>query len=215
MLDGIAMQNNPRVAAVTNMVNMDDLLNNEIGGIVRVKDINALREFAIGTGSTAILPALQFFDETVRAKTGVTGAAMGMDADVLQSQTAAGVNAAVQAAAAVSELIARNLAEGGMKQMFKLIAQIARQHPNPDEMIRIDGNFVVVDPPFLDKRLGRHHECWPWQQPARRAHCCAANDAANADADLASIWSIQWSCHDDWHAQHAGRHSRHGGCSQR
>ena len=146
MLDGIAMQNNPRVAAVTNMVNMDDLLNNEIGGIVRVKDINALREFAIGTGSTAILPALQFFDETVRAKTGVTGAAMGMDADVLQSQTAAGVNAAVQAATAVSELIARNLAEGGMKQMFKLIAQIARQHPNPDEMIRIDGNFVVVDP---------------------------------------------------------------------
>jgi hypothetical protein len=146
MLDGIAMQNNPRVAAVTNMVNMDDLLNNEIGGIVRVKDINALREFAIGTGSTAILPALQFFDETVRAKTGVTGAAMGMDANVLQSQTAAGVNAAVQAATAVSELIARNLAEGGMKQMFKLIAQIARQHPNPDEMIRIDGNFVVVDP---------------------------------------------------------------------
>jgi hypothetical protein len=146
MLDGIAMQNNPRVAAVTNMVNMDDLLNNEIGGIVRVKDINALREFAVGTGSTAVLPALQFFDETVRAKTGVTGAAMGMDADVLQSQTAAGVNAAVQAATAVSELIARNLAEGGMKQMFKLIAQIARQHPNPDEMIRIDGNFVAVDP---------------------------------------------------------------------
>jgi hypothetical protein len=146
LLDGIAMQNNPRVAAVTNLVNMDDLLNNEIGGIVRVKDINALREFAIGTGSTTILPALQFFDETVRAKTGVTGAAMGMDADVLQSQTAAGVNAAVQAATAVSELIARNLAEGGMKQMFKLIAQIARQHPNPDEMIRIDGNFVVVDP---------------------------------------------------------------------
>jgi len=146
LLDGIAMQNNPRVAAVTNLVNMDDLLNNEIGGIVRVKDINALREFAVGTGSTAVLPALQFFDETVRAKTGVTGAAMGMDADVLQSQTAAGVNAAVQAATAVSELIARNLAEGGMKQMFKLIAQIARQHPNPDEMIRIDGNFVVVDP---------------------------------------------------------------------
>jgi hypothetical protein len=146
MLDGIAMQNNPRVAAVTNMVNMDDLLNNEIGGIVRVKDINALREFAIGTGSTAVLPALQFFDEAVRAKTGVTGAAMGMDANVLQSQTATGVNAAVQAATAVSELIARNLAEGGMKQMFKLIAQIAKQHPNPDEMIRIDGNFIPVDP---------------------------------------------------------------------
>ena len=103
LLDGLTMANNPRVMAVTNMVNMDDLLNNEIGGIVRVKDINAVREFAIGNAATAALPAIQFYDEAIRAKTGVTGAAMGMDADAVQSQTAAGVNAAVQAASAVSE----------------------------------------------------------------------------------------------------------------
>jgi hypothetical protein len=146
LLDGLAMANNPRVMAVQNLVNMDDLLNNEIGGVVRVKDINALREFSIGNASTAALPALQFYDEAIRAKTGVTGAAMGMDADALQSQTAAGVNAAVQAASAVSELIARNLAEGGMRQMFRLIAQIARANPNPNEMMRLDGQFVPVDP---------------------------------------------------------------------
>lgn len=146
LLDGLAMANNPRVMAVQNLVNMDDLLNNEIGGVVRVKDINALREFSIGNAATAALPALQFYDEAIRAKTGVTGAAMGMDADALQSQTAAGVNAAVQAASAVSELIARNLAEGGMRQMFRLIAQIARANPNPDEMMRLDGQFVPVDP---------------------------------------------------------------------
>lgn len=146
LLDGLAMANNPRVMAVQNLVNMDDLLNNEIGGVVRVKDINALREFSIGNAATAALPALQFYDEAIRAKTGVTGAAMGMDADALQSQTAAGVNAAVQAASAVSELIARNLAEGGMRQMFKLIAQIARANPNPGEMMRLDGQFVPVDP---------------------------------------------------------------------
>jgi hypothetical protein len=146
LLDGLAMANNPRVMAVQNLVNMDDLLNNEIGGVVRVKDINALREFSIGNGASSALPALQFYDEAIRAKTGVTGAAMGMDADALQSQTAAGVNAAVQAASAVSELIARNLAEGGMRQMFKLIAQIARANPNPNEMMRLDGQFVPVDP---------------------------------------------------------------------
>ena len=146
LLDGLAMANNPRVMAVQNLVNMDDLLNNEIGGVVRVKDINALREFSIGNAASAALPALQFYDEAVRAKTGVTGAAMGMDADALQSQTAAGVNAAVQAASAVSELIARNLAEGGMRQMFRLIAQIARANPNPNEMMRLDGQFVPVDP---------------------------------------------------------------------
>jgi hypothetical protein len=146
LLDSIAMANNPRVAVVDSMVNLDDVLNNEIGGIIRVKDVNAMREFTVGSAATQALPAMQFYDEAIRAKTGVSGAAMGLDADALQSQTATGVNAAVQAATAVSELIARTLAEGGMRQMFKLISAIARQHPNENEMMRIDGQFVPVDP---------------------------------------------------------------------
>lgn len=146
LLDSISMANNPRVIADEAKVNIDDLLNNEIGAIIRAKDITAVREFAIGNGASNALPAMQFFDEAVRAKTGVSGAAMGLDADALQSQTAAGVNAAVQAATAVSELIARTLAEGGMKQLFRAIATLARQHPDQEAMMRIDGKFVPVDP---------------------------------------------------------------------
>jgi hypothetical protein len=146
LLDNIAMMNNPRLGVLEGRANLDDLLNNEIGGIVRMKDINAVREFQIGNAAVSALPAMQYYDEAIRAKTGVSGAAMGLDADALQSQTAAGVNAAVQAATAVSELIARNLAEGGMKQMFRLIAQIARANPNPGEMMRLDGQFIPVDP---------------------------------------------------------------------
>ena len=146
LLDNIAMMNNPRVVVNDAMVNLDDMLNNEIGGIVRAKDINQVREMTVGGAASAALPAMSYYDESIRAKTGVSGAAMGMDTDVLQSQTAAGVNAAVQAARAVSELIARTLAEGGMKQMFDIIAKLARQHPNPDEVMRVDGQFVPVDP---------------------------------------------------------------------
>lgn len=147
MLDAINMANNPRVEAVEGMVNMDDLLNNEIGGIIRVKGPGGIREIVTGQAvAGATLPAMQYYDEAIRAKTGITGAGMGMDADALQSQTAAGVNAAVQAASAVSELIARTLAEGGMKQLFKLISQLARQHPKPDEVIRVDGQYTPVDP---------------------------------------------------------------------
>jgi hypothetical protein len=146
LLDNIAMMNNPRVVVNDAMVNLDDMLNNEIGGIVRAKDINQVREMTVGGAASAALPAMSYYDESIRAKTGVSGASMGMDTDVLQSQTAAGVNAAVQAASAVSELIARTLAEGGMKQMFDIIAKLARQHPKPDEVMRVDGQFVPVDP---------------------------------------------------------------------
>ena len=145
LLDNIAMVNNPRLV-VGPGVNMDDVLNNEIGAVIRAKDINAVRELTIGGMASSVLPAIGYYDEVIRGKTGVSGAGMGLDADVLQSQTAQGVNAAVQAANQVSELIARHLAEGGMKRLFKIIAQLARQHPNPDEMMRVNGQFVPVDP---------------------------------------------------------------------
>jgi len=145
MLDNLAMLNNPRLV-VGQGVNMDDVLNNEIGAIIRTKDITQLREITIGGAATAILPAMMYYDEAIRGKTGVSGAGMGLDADVLQSQTAQGVNAAVQAANQVSELIARHLAEGGMKQLFQIIAQLARQNPNPEEMMRVNGQFMPVDP---------------------------------------------------------------------
>jgi len=146
MIDGIHLANNPRLVVNASMVQMDDVLNNEIGGIIRAKDVNAIREIVMGMGSGATMPVIQYYDELIRSKTGVSGAGMGMDPDALQSQTAAGVNAAVQAASAVSELIARTLAEGGMTQLFRLVAQIARANPNPEEMMRIDGRFVPVDP---------------------------------------------------------------------
>lgn len=148
LLDSIAFANNPRIAFDPNLVNTEDVMNGEIGGIIRTKGApaGALQEITMGLAAQSTLPAIAYYDEQIRAKTGVMGAGMGMDADALQSQTKAGVNAAVQAAQAQSELIARHLAEGGMRQLFDKIAALARQHPDPDGMIRVDGEFVAVDP---------------------------------------------------------------------
>jgi hypothetical protein len=146
LLDNMSLINNPRMVVNSQLVNMDDVLNNEIGAIIRTKDVSALREITIGGMAGGLLPAITYYDEAIRAKTGVSGAGMGLDADVLQSQTAQGVNAAVQAANQVSELIARHLAEGGLKQAFKIIAKLAKQHIGNEEMMRVNGSFVPVDP---------------------------------------------------------------------
>lgn len=147
MLDSIYLSNNPRLLVNEDLANIEDAMNTEMGAIIRTSDVHlGARELIMGTAAQAALPAMQYYDEAIRAKTGVTGAGMGMDADALQSQTAAGVNAAVQAAAAVSELIARTLAEGGMKQLFRTIAKLARAHPQPNEMMRVNGEFTPVDP---------------------------------------------------------------------
>jgi len=146
LIDNVGMMNNPRLVVNDAMVVMDDLMNGEQGAIVRAEDVNAVREMVVGSAASTALPAISYFDEAIRGKTGVSGAGQGLDADALQSQTAAGVNAAVQAATAVGELIARTLAESGMKQLFRLIVRLAAQHPKPDEMVRVDGQYIPVDP---------------------------------------------------------------------
>lgn len=146
LLDNIAMVNNPRLEVTESQVHMEDVLNNEIGGIIRTKAPGHVREIVIGGAAASILPAIDYYDNVIRGKTGVSGAGMSLNADVLNSQSATGVNAAMDQSNQVSELIARHLAEGGMKQLFQIIVQLARQHPNEDEMIRMGGSYMPVDP---------------------------------------------------------------------
>ena len=147
VLDNVALTNNPRVEVVDGAVNIDDLLNNEIGGVIRVKQAGTIQPQSVPFVAGQTLGALQYFDQQVEDKTGVTKASTGLSPDSLQSTTATAVNATVQAQAAQIEVMARNLAEGGMRQMFKLMLQCMTQNVDEEQMMRFQGNsYVPVDP---------------------------------------------------------------------
>jgi hypothetical protein len=146
VLDNVALTNNPGLEILDGQVSVDDLLNNEIGRIVRVKQPNAIREQVIPFTAGSTLPALQYFDMLVDNKTGVSKASQGLDPDVLQSATATAVAATVEGAAGQAEVMARNLAEGGMRRLFKLIASCIIKNSDKEEIIRLNNQFVAVDP---------------------------------------------------------------------
>lgn len=148
LIDNVHMSNNPRLVVQEQNGNLEDALNNEIGAIMRAKGDPSAAYWPLTIPFTAqqTLPALQYYDTQTETKTGVSRSTLGMDADALQSTTAAGVNAAVQAASAAAELMARNLAEGGMRRLFKLMLMMTRQHSDPGEMMRLNGQFIPVDP---------------------------------------------------------------------
>lgn len=147
LIDNVAMVNSPKTYYREGSVSVDDLLNNEVGALVATKDPQTdVREAVVPPTSSAVLPAMQYFDGVVDAKTGVSRAGFGMDTDALQGQTVGAVNAAVQAASAAAELIARNFAEGGMTELFRLIARLAAKHVEPGELMQVNGAFVPVDP---------------------------------------------------------------------
>ena len=146
ILDNVAMTNNPRIGAVEGQVNLDDLMNNEIGGIIRMRQPGAIQDISVPFVAGQTLPALQYLDDLVEQKTGVTRASQGLDPDALQSTTKAAVTATIQASAAQIEVMARNLAEGGMSQLFKLILRLSIKHARSPEDMPMGQSFVQVDP---------------------------------------------------------------------
>ena len=150
VLDNVALTNNPGLEIVDGQVSVDDLLNNEIGRIVRVKQQGSIREQVVPFTAGSTLPALQYFDTLVENKTGVSRASQGLNADVLQSASATAIAATMQGAAGQAEVVARNLAEGGMRQLFKLIAATIINNTDKEEIIRLNNEFVKVDPRSWD-----------------------------------------------------------------
>lgn len=153
ILDNVQMTNNPRIEAVEGQVNLDDLMNNEVGGIVRVRAPGMLRDMAVPFVAGQTLPALQYVDQAVEMKTGVTRASMGLDPDALQSTTRAAVTATVSAAAGQVEVMVANLAYTGMRRLFKQVIKLMARHSPRAEMLRINGSYVPMDPRVWDADL--------------------------------------------------------------
>ncbi len=146
MLDNVALTNQPRQQVVEDLTNMDDVLNNEIGAIVRVKQMGAIQDLSVPFIAGSTLPAMQYMDEQTEQKTGVSRASLGLDPDALQNATATAVATTMQAGAGQVEVIARNFAEGGMRQMFKLMLDLMIKNTTDEEMMRLNGRFIPVDP---------------------------------------------------------------------
>ena len=153
VLDNVALTNNPALQIVDGQANIDDLLNNEIGRIVRVKQMGAVGEMAVPFTAGQTLPALQYFDQLVDNKTGVSKMAQGLDPDVLKSATATSVAASIEGQAGQAEVIARNIAEGGMRRLFSIILDLAIKNIDGEEISRLNNQFVPVDPSTFDPEM--------------------------------------------------------------
>jgi hypothetical protein len=149
ILDNVAMTNNPRLGIVEGAVNVDDVLNNEIGAIVRMRAPGSVQELSVPFTAGQTLGALTYLDGLVESKTGVSRASMGLDPDAMQSTTKAAVNATVQAAAGQVEVMVRNLADG-MRDLFGIMLRLMNKNVDEEQMMRMNGAFVPVDPRVWD-----------------------------------------------------------------
>ncbi len=151
ILDNVALSNSPRLAFQEGSVNIEDLMNNEIGGLVRMRQPGAIQDLSVPFTAGQTLTALTYMDKLVEQKTGVTQN-IALNPDMLQSTTKAAVTASVEAAAGQVEVMVRNLADG-LKDLFRLMLRIVHKNVDEERMVRLNGMFVPVDPRVWDTSM--------------------------------------------------------------
>jgi hypothetical protein len=144
-LDSLYLANNPRTYAVDGQVNLDDLLNNRIGGVVRMKQPGMAGPLQTNIVAQDALQGIEFMDTRREIRTGITRYNQGLEADSL-NKTATGVAKIMSASQQRLQMIARIFAETGVKDLFKLLLKLICKHQDKAATVRLRNEWVEFNP---------------------------------------------------------------------
>ena len=150
-INNVNLANNPRIA-VSDRVNLADLLDVRVGGAIRV-DGQPPQEFmpvVVPNVFPDTVQALSFFDSRRQNRTGINAYFQGTDANTL-NKTASGISQLTNSAAQRVEMIARNFASG-VERLFLIVHRLILQHGHASEVFRLRNQWVTVDPAQWRKR---------------------------------------------------------------
>jgi hypothetical protein len=147
LLDNMYLANNGRFAVVEGQVNIDDLLTNRPGGIVRTRSPSALTPIQTPALQPAAFQMLQYWEDIKTGRTGVNPSTQGLSADVLKSHVTQGAaTAALTNSQGRLELIARVFADTGVRNMFKSIYNLIQRYEDRKKLVRVNNAYHTIDP---------------------------------------------------------------------
>jgi hypothetical protein len=146
MLDNLYLTNNYRVGAVEGQVNLDDLLTSTAGGVIRIKNPNALVPMTVQSSAAQSFPMLEYLDGVQAKRSGVSEASQGLDPNILQNVTATAVSAMSNAAGGKIELIARIFADTGVSSLMKGILHLLCKYQDKERIIKVNNKYIPMNP---------------------------------------------------------------------
>ena len=148
LLDNMYRVNNARTA-INDRVDVDDLLVNRPGGVVRVEGREAVGDsvqpIVTQPLGAIVSPLLEEIRGIKESRVGVTRYNQGVDADSL-NKTATGINLLLGQSQKRLLLIARVFAETGFKEVFRKILKLIVEHQDAPRTIRLRNKWVDMDP---------------------------------------------------------------------
>lgn len=146
ILDNMYTLNNGRYEVVDGQVNMDDLLYNQLGGVVRTKMAGAIKQLDTPALPVQNFTMLEYLDTLKDNRTGLSKTSRGMNDNILHSnQAASSVADVMSAAEQKQELIARVLAHSFSK-LYSNLYKLTLLHVDSEEIFHVRGEYVTVNP---------------------------------------------------------------------
>jgi len=147
LMDNMYNQNYGRYAVLEGQANLDDLLTQRPGGVVRVKSPNAVMPLQTPALEPYSFQMLEYLDGVRESRAGVSKMSQGLNENALTSHTTAtAVNAVMGAAQSRVELIARNFAETGVKDLMITIYELLLKNQDKERVIKLRNEWVPVRP---------------------------------------------------------------------
>ena len=145
-LDSLSRAIFPREEVVEQQVNMNDVLNPEIGATIRTKNPGMIREIVTPFMGKECLPVMEYMDGIKADRTGISDTTQGLNPEAMQSTTAVGVQAAVSASQQQLELVARIIAQTGVTRLFRGLLTLIKSNQDQTRTVKLRNNWVPIDP---------------------------------------------------------------------
>ena len=147
LMDNMYNQNFGRYAVLEGQANLDDLLTQRPGGVVRVKSPNAIMPLTTPPLEPYSFQMLEYLDGVRESRAGVSKMSQGLNENALTSHTTAtAVNAVMGAAQSRMELIARNFAETGVKDLMITIYELLHKNQDKQRVVMLRNEWIPVRP---------------------------------------------------------------------
>ena len=144
-LDSLYLANNPRTWVVPSQVNLDDLLSNRIGGLVRMNAPNMAGAFQTTLVANESLQGIELANNMREERIGINRLNQGLDADSL-NKTATGAQIANTRDQKRALMMLRVFAETGCKDLCKRLLRLTCEYQDKPATIRLRNEWVEYDP---------------------------------------------------------------------
>lgn len=135
---------------VNERANLSDFMTSRPGGLKRVTGQEpvdgSVRAVERPTIIQHVLPVLDYMDQVKESRSGIGRNMMGLDPDTLKKTTEGAARQALQQANTKIEMIARMLAETGLKDMVLAVHALLIKHGDKEKVVRLRNQWVPIKP---------------------------------------------------------------------